>query len=1143
MIMPNLRNSIRSKMGLSLQGPSERNEAAGDLDTAIANLRQTVQATPADHPQRAARLSDLGNALQGRYERAGTAGDLDEAIAAGHAAVQFSSGDHPERMVYLSNLGNALRLRSGRSGAAGDLDAAITLFQQAEQATPANHPNLFMILSNLGISLLARFERSGAAGDLDAAIDIGRQAVLAAPASHPNRAAIVANLGTALLTRFRRTGSIGDLDAGIACYRQVQQADHPGRAAIISNLGNALQDRYEHTGAPDDLDAAITHFRHAEQALPADHPSRAAIMSNLGSTLRAKFEHAGKAGDLDAAIDVGQEAVKITPASHPDRAIRLMNLGNALRLRFLRTGTAGDLDAAINCFRQSVRATPKDHTELAWRLSNLGGALHARYIRDHAADDLGTAIAAMREAVQATPLGHPRRAVVQSHLGILLEARYERDGAASDLDETIEVGEQAAQASTASRPDHAVILCNLGNALVTRYERAGAAGDLDSAINCYQQSVAATPADHVDRSSRLSNLGMGLTTRYRRTGIVSDLDAAIEAGRQAVQTIPADDTSRAMIMSNLGSMLKDRFERTRVAADQEAAFQMYAQAARAPGAAASERIAAGRFGARLAEKDPGRAASLLEEAVLLLPEITPRFLERGDQQHAISRVSGLAAEAAAAALSDPAVPERHRPARALRLLEAARGLLLTQALSTRGDLSQLHERHPELAARFTQLRDWLDRPSTTISGDLARLLGEGAAAVGQQTIPDRRAAHAEFTHLLTRIRATDGFRTFALPPPVTQLTEQASQGPVVVFNVSASRSDAILVTSDGITSVPLPGLGYATVARQVRVFSRALETVSPLESDWDRTQQAIQQVLSWLWDSACEPVLDVLGYRAPPTAGQPWPRLWWVPSGPLSLLPIHAAGHHSNPPEPGGRSVLDRVISSYTPTIGALVHARAVPAPAVPISSLVVAMPTTPGMRHEGRLDNVRAEASMLQDLLPSPLVLTEPSPADDTSASQLPSKATVLGFLSRCSIAHFACHGYNDPADPSQSRLLLHDHEQDPLTVAALAPVALDHAQLAYLSACSTARATNSQLLDEAIHLASAFQMAGFPHVIGTLWELNDKIAVEIARTLYNAITKPDGTLDADHAAEALHHAIRAQRELYPDTPYLWASHIHAGA
>ena len=243
---------------------------------------------------------------------------------------------------------------------------------------------------------------------------------------------------------------------------------------------------------------------------------------------------------------------------------------------------------------------------------------------------------------------------------------------------------------------------------------------------------------------------------------------------------------------------------------------------------------------------------------------------------------------------------------------------------------------------------------------------------------------------------------------------------------------------------------------------------------------------------------------------------------------------------------MDRVISSYTPTVGALAHARTAPAVVAPGAmsrSLIVAMPTTPDLPHEGRLTYVPAEAAMLQARLPHPTVLTETPTPDDTAADQLPTKTAVLEHLPGCTVAHFACHGYTDPADPSQSRLLLHDHRRNPLTVAALAPLALDHAQLAYLSACDTARVTNARLLDEAIHLASAFQLAGFPHVIGTLWEIDDAIAVEIADSFYTALTNTDGTLDPDCAASALHHATRTIRDRQPATPYLWASHIHAGA
>ena len=134
--------------------------------------------------------------------------------------------------------------------------------------------------------------------------------------------------------------------------------------------------------------------------------------------------------------------------------------------------------------------------------------------------------------------------------------------------------------------------------------------------------------------------------------------------------------------------------------------------------------------------------------------------------------------------------------------------------------------------------------------------------------------------------------------------------------------------------------------------------------------------------------------------------------------------------------------------------------------------------------------------------------------------------------IAHFACHSRNHPTDPSQSLLLLHDWQHDPLTVSSLIRLNLDHARLAYLSACSTALTQNTRLLDEAIHLASAFQLAGFRHVIGTLWEIDDSYAAQIATTFYNRITDDHGNLGASRAADALHNATRDLRHQRPLAP-----------
>ena len=52
-----------------------------------------------------------------------------------------------------------------------------------------------------------------------------------------------------------------------------------------------------------------------------------------------------------------------------------------------------------------------------------------------------------------------------------------------------------------------------------------------------------------------------------------------------------------------------------------------------------------------------------------------------------------------------------------------------------------------------------------------------------------------------------------------------------------------------------------------------------------------------------EAVLVALGHTGPPPAGRVWPRGWWCPTGALSMLPIHAPGHHpaTTPRRPRGQ--------------------------------------------------------------------------------------------------------------------------------------------------------------------------------------------------------------------------------------------------
>ncbi|MEU2587330.1 CHAT domain-containing tetratricopeptide repeat protein [Streptomyces avermitilis] len=1137
----------------------ERTGAVEDLEAAIEAGWQAVAAGPTGASNRATALSNLGAALLSRFERTGVADDLDSAIDQFRRAVAVTPPNDPNSAMWLSNLGNGLYVRFQQTGMQADLDRAIDLYRRGLVAAPTGHPRFPTWLSNLGGSLLARFERAGRLEDLGEAIGVGQEAVAALPPIHPERSATLSHLGNALHLRFRRAGRLEDLEAAIDSYRQAlarTQSGHPARVLWLSNLGNALRDRFERTGHLDGLSEAIAVGREAVASRHADHLNRVTALTNLAGSLLSRFQRTGALEDLGEAVAVGEEAVASTPANHPDQAKARSNLGVSLLSRFERIGALEDLESAIDHLRAVVAGTLVDRPDRPLWLSNLGIALQFRFGRTGDLEDLNTAISLYQKAVADTPPDRPIHVMWLSNLGSSLLKRFERTGTLEDLETALNHLRKAAAGTPADHPDRAMCLANFGNALRARFEQTGTVEDLDRAIEYFQRALASTPANHPRRATWLTNIGSALQLRAERSGDLKCLDTAIDHLRAAVAGTPVDQPDRAELLTNLGIAQHARFEQTNALEDLHGAVTFWVQASEVKAAAPSVRVRAGASAAVLMMQagQVAAAAEVAAASVRLLPQVAPRRLKRSDQQDAVADLAGLASTAAALVLAAPGGTASGRAEQALGLLETGRAVLLSQTLESRSDLTDLTEQHPELAHRFAELRERLDLPPSTVPLTGASNEPGDLGLLQDRLTPDRHRLAADFTALLAEIRSLDGFSSFALPPTADELLAQTSEGPVIVFNISTYRSDALLLANEGITSLELSHLTLSRVIEQVNTFQRAQAVAmsGTNQSAQEEAQGTIVDVLKWLWDAAVSPVLEALGHHRRPDAVEgekSWPRVWWVPGGLLGQLPLHAAGHHTDlGGEPYGRTVMDRVVSSYTPTVRALRYARErALRPAAETSaaarSLIVGMPTTPGLPASGRLRFVEAEVSKLQDLLPSPVLLSEPTPGHGHTGSTgfLPTKAGVLARLPKCTIAHFACHGVSDPVDPSQSRLLLHDHVHDPLTVASLAPIMLDQARLAYLSACRTAAIDVPELLDEAIHLTSAFQLAGFSHVIGTMWEINDRTAVTIAELFYANLQTASG-LDPGRAAHALHKAVRQVRDGLPAKPWLWAAYLHAG-
>jgi tetratricopeptide (TPR) repeat protein len=1109
------------------------------LEHAVTALQGAMLSMRPSHPDLAVTLSNLAAALVARFERLGGEADLDAAIDIGKRALAATPPSDPEVAATLSNLGGSLRRRFERAGDSADLDAAIDVGKRAVAITRPRHPNLAGRLSNLGGSLHARFELAGDSADLDAAIDARKRAVAATPPGRSaDLAADLSNLGGSLHARFELAGDSADLDAAIDARKRAVAATPPGRssdlAAHLSDLATSLHARFELAGDSADLDAAVDLDRQAVDLIPPGHHNLAIHLSSLGSSLTRRFQRTGNQSDLDEAIDVCQQAVAIKPPDDFHRATTLSNLGGSLFTRFERLGNSADLDAAIDAVRQAVDLTPPGHSYLAVWLQGLGSVLFTRF--EYAGDraDLDAAIDSARQAVAATPPGHTSLAGRLANLAASLVRRFEQVGDHSDLDAAIDASRQAVAMSASGQPNRPVSLSTLATSLLARFEQLHNPADLDAAIDAAQQAVAGIPPGQPDLGTRISTLAASLNARFEQTDDPVDLNSAIDVGRQAVTASPSDHPHRATVISNLGALLFTRFLQADDGADLDAAIDCWQQATQSPTGAPSARLAAAqRWGAAAAgAKRSDEAFEGYAAAIGLLPTVAWHGLDRATREEQLAQWSGLAANAAACAILAA------RPKLAVELLEQGRSILWAQALNLRSDLARLAQKAPHQAERLESIRKILDTALPDAMQASAEQAGRGTFAhsgYGQQrdAAELRRRMAREWDEVLAEVRALEGFEHFLAATPYAELAAAAVRGPVVVVN--ASRRGCHALTMAPGTSAPqvidLPGMTMHAAVENANAMLLALASAISLGRgfrDREKSRHAILDVLGWLWDVLAEPVLAALGHTGPPQAGERWPRVWWCPTGPLTVLPIHAAGYYPRhrTTTAGIQTVLDRVISSYTPTLTALTRAYRPSQPAQ-IRQMAVGMPTTPGLPP---LPAVRAELEVLARHFP-------PTAGNHQLVESQATRADVAAAIAGHSWVHLACHAGQAHADPARSGFALWDGI---LSITDLAAQPTQHRDLAFLSACQTATGSVRHL-DEAIHLAAAMQFLGYRHVIATMWTIADSPAPHIADSVYTTLTT-GGIAGPDRAAEALHRAVHSLRHIDPTDPLLWAPYIHLG-
>jgi CHAT domain-containing protein len=191
-------------------------------------------------------------------------------------------------------------------------------------------------------------------------------------------------------------------------------------------------------------------------------------------------------------------------------------------------------------------------------------------------------------------------------------------------------------------------------------------------------------------------------------------------------------------------------------------------------------------------------------------------------------------------------------------------------------------------------------------------------------------------------------------------------------------------------------------------------------------------------------------------------------TGAFAFVPVHAAGIYQGPNQ---ECCADYVVSSYTPTLSALLRAQKTTRSfsAEETQLLAVAAEHVPGLPS---LPCVKEEIRHITEVARTAKLAYNP---DEGRMA----KIDIIASLKSANIVHLACHGTQHNGEPHKSRFFL---SSGSLSVSELMELDLKDAFFAFLSACETAKGDQKHA-DEVVHLAATMLFAVFKSVVATMW------------------------------------------------------------
>ncbi|KAI2900175.1 hypothetical protein CBS11852_2969 [Aspergillus niger] len=985
------------------------------------------------------------------------------------------------------------------------------------------------------------------------------------PVDHATRPNVLNLIGLLLEFRHSLTGSIADIGRSIA-YLQLAVLLRPDEPTFRQNYVRALGDRGKRASHGSDLNVASDELK---SALASPHWSESQRMDLAHILIPAylmRHENTQDKRDLERACDIIHELNGIsridpyteakyldsqqllTSMRHGDLDRSLKSMGHDIKQEELLQRE--HLDMVISTTEKALLNIPQNDPRHADLLELLTLRYYRLYCHTSELNHLDSAISHAENALSLSHSKTPSATLSpRMHLTICRMDRWYRKHDIADLHEAASHNWAAICAAPPFDVLRTTLLVNACKILDAQYS-------VTKNIDFLEIGIARLESLRNDFSERLHEgfkfyyfygLGKLYETKFGVTRTLQDMEQTINLVERAVASIPKGTPPKAEMTLKLGSLYLSKHVLTKNIEDVRTGYTQLAESCIASDASPLTRV---RGASEIIHifTHTGQWKDACYFAEWFLPSLahaSGREVERDDQIYINRQVRGLGS------LIFTAICRLGFPVQAVLKLEFARGRIMGHLIDAQSDISSLKTVEPKLAEEYESLR----RRAFNNSLDSA-----------YQDMQQSQSRHDYFRDLEEcekRIRQVTGFQDFLQPLDWTDLPGIVQAGPIVIVNSTCVSTDAILITHLGARTLNLPDMATKAPPEYRQLYSRYGHTqagdgchldVRDIECELS-PEDLTHELLSWLWYTCVKLCLDALASDGVLASGDKLSRVWWIGAGIASALPFHAAGDYSNGLPNNGDSCLDRVISSYTPTIKALCNARQRASEALPrthdtSSLLAVTMPETPG--HDA-LYGVRQEIKGIIQSAGHALQIKE---------MQGPSTADVLSHLENntTEMIHFACHGYSDPVNPLDSHLVLQKHGQqegdpsstvlvpDQLKLSALLDTkTISRACIAYLSACSTAEGKDQSLRDEALSIANGFLVAGFSHVIGSLWAADDEVCVDMAASFYKALVSRRVAADSGDfnraVAEAVRDATLETRRKYAHNPAAWALYVHMGA